>query len=108
VLQDHLERRRRGDLEGDLDINYAEDLVVISKDGVFHGKDGIRRTAATLRSCLPEATYSYDIVGTAGEIGFLSWSARATDGSYTCDRTDTFVIRHGRIAAKTIDYDVEP
>lgn len=42
VLRNHLERRCRHDLEGDLAHNYADHVVVLSKDGVFHGKDGIR------------------------------------------------------------------
>lgn len=108
VIQDHLDRRSRHDLEGDLDHNYAEDIVVLSKDGVFHGKDGIRATAATLRKWLPDAeySYSYDVVRVDGEFALLSWSAKADNGSGTCDGADSFVIRDGRIVAQTIHYDI--
>src|SRR5437870_5331625 len=32
VLRDHLQRRKRNDLEGDLKRNYSDDVVVITKD----------------------------------------------------------------------------
>ena len=106
VLSDHLERRCRHDLDGDLAHNYSEGLIVISKDGVFHGKDGIRNTARTLESCLPNAKFSYDIVRTEGDIGFLSWSALAENGNHTSHGADTFVVRNGLIVAQTIHYEV--
>lgn len=37
VLEDHLRLRREGDLEEDLARNYAEDVVLLCKHGVFKG-----------------------------------------------------------------------
>jgi hypothetical protein len=106
VLRDHLDRRRRGDLEGDLAANYAEQVAVLSKDGVFHGKDGVRRAASILESRLPGATYSNDLVQAEGEVAMLNWSAKAEGGARTYEGADSFVIRDGLIVAQTIHYSV--
>lgn len=106
VLRDHLARRTQGDLDGDIEANYAPDLVVLSKDGVFHGRDGIRCTAGILEQWLPDATFSYDLLQVDGELALLSWSAIARNGAATCHGADTFVVRGGRIVAQTIHYEV--
>jgi hypothetical protein len=106
VLRDHLARRCEGDLEGDLRANYAEDLVVLSKDGVYRGKDGIRTTARILERNLPDATFEYDLLRVADEFGMLSWSAQGSDGSRTCHGADSYVVRDGRIIAQTIQFEV--
>lgn len=107
VLQDHLDRRSRGDLEGDLAANYADELVVLSKDGVYRGKDGIRRTAEILAQQLPDARFDYDLLRTDGAYGLLSWSAHAADGARTCHGADSFVVQAGRIVCQTIHYEVK-
>ncbi len=108
VLEDHLERRRAGDLEGDLAHNYAEDdLIVLSKDGAYRGQDGIRTTASFLKELLPGARYSYDIVRAEGEIALLVWSCTADNGATVCEGADSFVIRDGRIVTQTICYAVK-
>jgi hypothetical protein len=56
VLQDHLERRCNQDLEGDLAANSSDKILVISKDGVLRGKDGIRHTADILAENSPMLT----------------------------------------------------
>ena len=106
VLRDHLDRRCRNDLEGDLDANYSDDLVVLAKDGVFRGKDGIRRTAEILGENLPDADFSYDLLRVADEYGILSWSATAANGARTCHGADSYVVRDGRIVAQTIQFEV--
>ncbi len=107
VLRDHLERRRRDDLEGDLERNYSDELVVLSKDGSYRGKDGIRTTASILRKNLPDARFDYDLLRVENEFALLSWSARAENGARTCFGADTFVVREGRIVAQTIHYEVK-
>ncbi len=86
--------------------NYAEDVVVLSKDGVYRGKDGIRTTAGILRRNLPDATFEYDLLRVADEFGILSWSAQGSDGSHTCHGADSYVVRDGRIVAHTIQFEV--
>lgn len=106
VFKDHLKRRKNKDLEGDLAFNYAPDVVQITKDGVFHGKDGVRRNAAMLNDLLPDPEFSYDVVRSEGEIALLSWRATGTGGATSCDGADTFVIRNGYIVAQTVHYSV--
>jgi len=66
------DRRCRGDIEGDLQANYADELVVLCKDGVFRGKDGIRTTARILEENLPDASFDYDLLRVVDEFGLLS------------------------------------
>ena len=106
VLDDHLERRCEGDLEGDLHANYADNLVVLSKDGIFRGKNGIRTTARILEDNLPDATFRYDLLRVADQFALLSWSAKASNGSRTCHGADSFVVRDGRIVVQTIHFEV--
>jgi hypothetical protein len=106
VLQDHLDRRCRGDIEGDLQANYADELVVLCKDGVFRGKDGIRTTARILEENLPDASFDYDLLRVVDEFGLLSWSGQGSDGSRTCHGADSYVVRNGRIVAQTIHFEV--
>lgn len=105
VLRDHLERRRCGDLEGDLAANYSDAVVVLCKDGIFHGKDGIRQTASILHANLPDAYFNYDLLRVADSFALLSWSADASNGSRTCHGADSFVVRYGRIIAQTIHFE---
>lgn len=107
ILRDHLELRRCRDLEGDLERNYHQDVVVISKDGVYQGQDGVRETAKVLQEMLPDAEFRCKMLHVCGEIALLSWSASARNGQSTCDGVDSFLVREGRIAAQTIYYDVK-
>jgi hypothetical protein len=106
VLKDHLDRRCSGDVEGDLQANYADDLVVLCKDGVFRGKDAIRTTARILEQNLPDASFRYDMLRIVDEFGLLSWSGTGSDGSRTCHGADSYVVRSGRIVAQTIHFEV--
>lgn len=106
VIDDHLRRRAEGDLEGDLAANYAEGVLVLSKDGAFHGHDGVRQAAGILEAQLPQARFSYDLVRVAEDVALLGWSGEACDGARTCHGVDSFVVRGGRIAVQTIHFDV--
>jgi hypothetical protein len=107
VLRDHLRRRQRGDLEGDLAANYAADVIVLSKDGAYRGHDGIRQTAAILRDLLPNAEFGYDLMRVEDGVALLGWSATVDGRTRVRGGADSFLIRDGRIAAQTIHYAVE-
>lgn len=107
VIEDHLALRREHDLETDIDRNYADDLVVLSKDGVFHGEDGIRQTAKILRENLPDATYRYELVQVAEDYALLGWTAKAANGARTRHGADAFVVKDGLIAVQIIHFDVD-
>jgi hypothetical protein len=106
VFNDHLWQGKHGSVEQDLPRNFAEDVVMLTGRGVYHGYDGMRYLAQLLREELPNARFEYITVQLEGEVGFLEWTAQA-DGAYVEDGADSFVIRDGRIVAQTIHYTVK-
>lgn len=108
VIEDHLALRREHDLGADVERNYADDLLVMAKDGVFRGKDGIRKTARILQENLPDATYRYELLRVADDYALLGWSATAANGARTRHGADAFVVKDGLIAVQIIHYDVAP
>ena len=107
VMADHLERRLRDDFEGDLAHNYAENVVLLTRDGIYHGHDGLRQCHAMLECMLPGARFEYELVRISGEVAMLGWAATADGGVETRHGVDSFVIRDGVIAAQTIHFDVK-
>jgi hypothetical protein len=105
VLRDHLDLAMRGDVETDFERNFADDLVIITAGGVFHGKSGARAEAEVLAKFLPEAVYRYLAVRVVDDVGFLTWTAKGR-GVEVRDGTDTFVFRVGRIRVQTFHYTV--
>ncbi|PYK31528.1 MAG: hypothetical protein DME58_07255 [Verrucomicrobia bacterium] len=53
VLEDHLERRERGDIESDLEHNYPEEVVLLCEHGALKGRDAVRNSAKALVDQLP-------------------------------------------------------
>ncbi len=107
VLEDHLRESKFGSVEDDLARNFAEDLVVLTRDGIFHGHDGLRQLAQRLREELPDSTFEYQTQLVAGEVGFLEWTGRG-GGFVVEDGADSYLIRNGKIIAQTIHYTVIP
>ena len=103
VIDDHLQRRREGDLDRDLADNYAEDVVLLSYEGVHHGHEGVRKLASILDSYVNAADYNYDDVVVQAEYALLRWSATGDD-TVVHDGVDSFVVRNNRIVAQTIHY----
>jgi hypothetical protein len=103
VFEDHLRRRATGDLAGDLEQNYARDVVLLCKDGVLKGLDAVRASAEQLGTQLPNARFEYITCLTHEEYGFLEWRA-TSDRARVDDGADSYVIRDGRIQVQTIHY----
>jgi uncharacterized protein (TIGR02246 family) len=57
VFQHHAEALGAGDLEGIVD-DYTDDAVLITPDGVWRGKDGIREAFTKLLADVPNADWS--------------------------------------------------
>jgi len=105
VVESHLHYRKSGDLDKDLAENYAEDVTLLSWEGVHRGHDGVRKLADILKSYVPEGSYSYEQVLAEGEVGMLRW--RGTGGDVRIhDGADSYVVREGLIQAQTIHYSV--
>ncbi|MBC7277197.1 nuclear transport factor 2 family protein [Nocardioides sp.] len=107
VLESHLRRRSNGDLESDLAENYADDVVLLSSEGVHHGHDGVRLLATILGSYVSSADYHYQQLLVEGEVGMLQWSASGA-GVRIHDGADSYVVRGGLIVAQTIHYSTRP
>jgi SnoaL-like domain len=107
VIEDHLRRRSEGDLDRDLTANYANEVVLLSYEGVHRGHDGVRKLAGILDSYVRAAGYNYDDVVVEGDYALLRWSAEG-DGVVVHDGVDSFVIRDGRIVVQTIHYSTSP
>src|SRR6476469_5614513 len=105
VLEDHLRLRLEGEIEEDITRNYAEDVVLLTSFGVFRGQEGVRQSAQLLLEQLPCIRYQYRTRMVDGEMAFLEWTARCRVARVD-DGADSFLIRNGRIVARTIHYTV--
>jgi uncharacterized membrane protein YcaP (DUF421 family) len=104
VLDDHLARRRRGDLDGDLTDNYAHDVVVLSDRGVGSGRDAVRELAVRVRSYEP-GRLSVEPVIVGPDIGLVRWRALERDGETAgIGGVETLVVSGGRIVAHTVHW----
>jgi hypothetical protein len=98
-----LRYRKRADLEGDLRENYADDVLLMSAEGINHGHDGVRKLASILRSYVTSAGYDYRDILVEDDLGHLEWSASGSEVDVH-DGADSYVVRDGRIVAQTIHY----
>lgn len=106
VLEDHLRLRRDGDLDSDIERNYADDVVVLTARGVVRGHDGVREYADLLYRAVAESQqYDYDTVVADDRVALLEWSV-TTNGSAIRDGVDSYLIEDGQIKVQTIHYSV--
>ena len=59
VFEDHLRLRSLGDLEVDLERNYADDVVVLCELGALKGRAAIRKSARRLGLQWPDAEFQF-------------------------------------------------
>lgn len=107
VLDEHLDLRRRGDLEADLRRNYAEDVVLMTTHGSFRGHDGVRESNAMFMQAFAQADTRVERRATTGELAVIRWSARP-DPAVVVSGEETLLIRNGKIVIQTIQVDLEP
>ena len=105
VFEDHLRRRRKREVEEDISRNYAEEVVLLARSGVYLGHEGVRRSAHLLYAQLPCARYQYRTKLVEGETAFLEWAAHCPTAGVEAG-ADSFLIRNGRIVVQTIHYTV--
>lgn len=101
VFEDHLRLAAEKRLDEDIARNCAEDIVLLTNDGVFRGHEGVREAAALLERELPEGTYEYVQKEVHGEMAFLVWTG---DSATRVVRhgADSFLIREGKIRVMTV------
>ena len=107
VFEDHLRLASVPDgFEADLARNVAEDVVVLTGRGVFHGIPGVRELARQLMSEIPSGRWTYVTQLFEGRMAFLEWTV--DEGPYRIrDGADSYLIEDGRIRVQTIHYTVE-
>lgn len=105
VLEDHLRHRMQGDVESDIDRNYAPGVIVFTSKGAYKGLDAIRNLNRKLREHVPS---DYEIVRklTNDIYAFIEWRAREP-GKSVEDGADSFVIERGKIVFQSIHYTVQ-
>lgn len=106
VFEDHLELAQKGELEKDLERNYAPDSVLLTNYGVFHGRKGMKEAAELLKQQLPGGNYDYRLKLCHDDICFLQWTGKS-DISVIPDGADSYSIKDGKIRVQTIYYSVE-
>ena len=103
VFADHLRWRAEGNLEADLSLNYADDVVLLCGQGAFVGVEQVRKSAERLGLQLPNAHFIYVSRQIHGDFAFLGWRAES-DRFHVDDGADSYDIRDGRMRMQTILY----
>jgi hypothetical protein len=103
VFEDHLKLAQEGKVEDDIKRNYAQDIVLLSNYGTFHGYEGIKEAAKLLDEQLPHGSYNYKIKLCNGKMCFLHWAGDSEE-SYILDGADSYLIEEGRIKVQTFFY----
>jgi hypothetical protein len=104
VFEDHLCRRKNGDIERDLGQNYSPDVVLLSEHGSFRGRNAVRKSPKHLATQLPDGKFEYIVQVVEDEYAYVQW--RANSATKRVEHgADTFVIRGGRIVMQSIYYD---
>ena len=106
VFEDHLALARAGEVEADIQRNFAPDCVLLTTDGEFQGHEGVRMAAAALARQLPDASFEYTTRMVSGELAFLEWTGDSQK-AHVRDGADSFVVQNGRIRYMTAHYTVE-
>ena len=96
IFEDHLHRRVKGDVEGDIRANFDSDVVILSSFGTYRGHDGVRESASKLAKMVGEAEFIYNQTIVEGDYALLEWTATSKDVA-VCDGADSFVVRDGKI-----------
>lgn len=103
VLEDHLRLRQAGDLQSDLQRNYAPDVVLLTSNSIIEGHDALCHSAQRLHLQLPEAAFRFKSLKVRDEYGLLVWEATSDQLHVDCG-ADSFLVRDGLIRMQTIHY----
>jgi SnoaL-like domain len=105
VFDDHLRRAAERDVEGDIEHNFAPDVVLLTGVGILRGHDGVRRSREILHADIASGRYEYVTRLVDGDAAFLEWRAESDEVEIN-DGADSFVITDGRIRIQTIHYTI--
>jgi hypothetical protein len=78
VFEEHLRLRKQADPNTAIKRNDAEDVVVMSNVGIFHGRDGVRHSEELLQQQLPSGRHYTSVQClTDQEIAFEKWDGES-------------------------------
>ena len=107
VLAAHLQRRKEGDVEVDLEENYWPDVVVLTARAVFLGHEGVRRSAHRLWTAIrADGWWHCSALMVRDRTGLLEWRGGSDRHRIRCG-VDSYLVEDGWIKAQTIHYVVE-
>ncbi len=105
IFAHHAQALGAEDLEATA-LDYAEDAVLITQDGVMRGKTAIRGFFTAAFQALPKAQWSLKTTY-VDNILFLQWTADSARGSVS-DGVDTFIFKDGVIQVQTVRFTLVP
>jgi hypothetical protein len=105
VILDHLDCRRRGAIDEDIDRNYDAGVAMLSPRGSRTGARAVRSEADELEDALPGLRLRVTRLLADGPYGYVEWTGRSRAGRIE-DGADTFVVTKGRIHCQTTHYTV--
>jgi ketosteroid isomerase-like protein len=108
VVNHHLERFLALDLQGVV-ADYAPDAVMIVPTGALRGVHEITPLFQDLFAefAKPGATFNLRQRVIEGDVAYIWWVAETPDNTYELG-TDTFFVRHGKIAVQTFAFKATP
>jgi hypothetical protein len=105
VFSHHAQALGAEDLDATI-LDYTEDSVLITPDGVLSGKAAIRDFFNTVFQLLPKAQWGVKTIF-VDNILFLQWTADSARASVS-DGVDTFIFKDGMIQVQTVRCTVVP
>ena len=108
VVNHHLERFAALDVPGVV-ADFAPNAVLIVPTGVLRGVPEITPLFQTLIAefAQPGATFDLQQQVIEGEVAYIRWAAETPEHTYELG-TDTFFVRHGKIAVQTFTFKATP
>ena len=108
VVDHHLASFLAHDLQGVV-ADYAPDAVMIVPTGVLRGAQEITPLFQDLLAefAKPGATFDLQQQVIEGDVAYIWWVAETPDNTYELG-TDTFFVRHGKIAVQTFAFKATP
>ena len=106
IFEHHMGAVGAGDLDALLE-DYAEDALLLTRQGTVRGRPAIREAFMGMLGQLPDAQFDMHTQVYADDVLFLEWSASGSKGRIP-DGVDTYVFRDGLIRIQTVHFTLEP
>lgn len=87
--------------------DYDDNAILISPDGVYKGKQAIRKSYEQLVAQGSDSIITADRKVFEGEVGYVAWSMNAGQGP-AVHGSDTFIVKNGKIVAQTVTIFLPP